>query len=328
MAHPMLSGLYPAAFGQVGVDIFFVVSGVIMWVTTSTDPSLNPGLFYRLRLTRIVPLYWFYTTSYVVVATVAPTQLFSAALAPWYVISSFLFIPARHPNGDIVPVYSLGWTLNYEMFFYFLFGLCLLARSQTIRLLAISATIGGLVIVGAIVKPESAVGLTYTDPIMLEFLAGVLIGSAFLKFGTRALPAIVGGVAIIASGALFLAFWGRDMPHLVMFGFPSALCVAGALAIETAGPRREFRLGAFLGDCSYSIYLAHPFVLRPFFIIVSVIFVEPNRTTQILLATVAIVIGIVGGIISHQTIERPLADRLRRYFVARKRTLANPKLAT
>jgi exopolysaccharide production protein ExoZ len=328
MAHPMLSGLYPAAFGQVGVDIFFVVSGVIMWVTTAIDSSLNPWLFFRLRLIRIVPLYWFYTAAYVVVATVAPTQLFSAALTPRYVISSLLFFPTRHPNGDIVPVYSLGWTLNYEMFFYFLFGLCLLARAQTVRLFAISAAIGGLVIVGAVVKPESAVGLTYTDPIMLEFLAGVLIGSAFLKFGTKALPAFVGGVAILAASALFLTFLGRDMPRLVMFGLPSALCVAGALAIETAGPRREFRLGAFLGDCSYSIYLAHPFVLRPFFIVASVIFIESTKLTQILLATVAIVVGVVGGVISYQTIERPFTGRLRRYFSARKRTLANPKPAT
>ena len=241
MAHPIVSGLYPAAFGQVGVDIFFVVSGVIMWVTTATDSSLNPWLFFRLRLIRIVPLYWFYTTAYVVVATVAPTQLFSAALTPWYVISSLLFIPTRHPNGDIVPVYSLGWTLNYEMFFYFLFGLCLLARSQTVRLFAISAAIGGLVIVGAIVKPESAVGLTYTDPIMLEFLAGVLIGSAFLKFGTRALPAFVGGVAILASGALFLTFLG---PGHATFGRCSGSRLRSALRARLRSKPRD-RAGNF-----------------------------------------------------------------------------------
>ena len=51
-------GIWP--FGQAGVDIFFVISGFIMWVTTH-DRRTTPLRFMTNRIVRIVPLYWLLT---------------------------------------------------------------------------------------------------------------------------------------------------------------------------------------------------------------------------------------------------------------------------
>jgi exopolysaccharide production protein ExoZ len=65
-------------FGGYGVDLFFVISGFIITVTTARDTS--PGVFFRKRLIRIVPLYWLVTFVYVLIAfmlirlTHAPTR--------------------------------------------------------------------------------------------------------------------------------------------------------------------------------------------------------------------------------------------------------------
>ena len=49
--------------GLAGVDIFFVISGFIMWIMAEKAyPS--PGEFIRKRVIRIVPLYWALTFSW------------------------------------------------------------------------------------------------------------------------------------------------------------------------------------------------------------------------------------------------------------------------
>jgi exopolysaccharide production protein ExoZ len=288
-----------------------VISGFIMWVTTANAPRPSPGSFWRSRVARIVPLYWFCTVAYIAVAMLIPTQLFHAAFASWHIVASFLFIPAEHPDGDIVPIYTLGWTLNYEMFFYFVFGLCLLVRSEIVRLATLSASLFGFVLIGAITMPKSAIGLFYTDPIILEFLAGVLVGAAFLKFNSFKVLEVAGYIAMAVSVAAYVGLYLGAAPRLIAFGLPSALCVAGAVVAEMGKRRGEFRFGSFLGDCSYSIYLAHPFVLRPIFIVASAVLVGPTRLSQVILALVCVAAGIGGGIMSFIVIEQPLGRRAR-----------------
>src|SRR5262245_20527151 len=48
------------SFGAVGVDIFFIISGFIMWVTTAPERT-TASSFIVNRIVRIVPLYWLVT---------------------------------------------------------------------------------------------------------------------------------------------------------------------------------------------------------------------------------------------------------------------------
>ncbi len=111
-----------------GVDIFFVVSGYIMYRTSHHLFGSASGvtLFALKRLIRIVPLYWAFTTLMVGVLVVMGDQLRSTQFDLWNVVSSYFFIPSERPDGRIAPVLSLGWTLNYEMFFYAIFAAGLL----------------------------------------------------------------------------------------------------------------------------------------------------------------------------------------------------------
>src|SRR5829696_2873445 len=122
-----------SAHGAAGVDIFFVISGFIMWMTTIGDtPTSKPLPFISRRISRIVPLYWVLTTGIVIVGLVRPDLLSSTVITVWHVLASFFFIPYPHPadNGSLVPVLIPGWTLNYEMFFYAIFACSLTVKPK------------------------------------------------------------------------------------------------------------------------------------------------------------------------------------------------------
>jgi peptidoglycan/LPS O-acetylase OafA/YrhL len=296
---------YTAHFGTVGVDLFFVISGFIMWTTTERNPR-GPVRFWLARIVRIVPLYWIFTTVYVAAALITPESFYVVHLEAAHIIKSFLFVPATHPNlGLIAPVYTLGWTLNYEMFFYLLFGFCLLVPWPRTRF-ALLATIFLLLVAGGLVlQPSGAIARTYTDPIMLEFLAGVMLAivSPLLMRGGA-----VAGLMLVAAAILWVGIvygYGFVPERIVSHGIPAITAVAGALMIEPVARGRPSRLWLMLGDASYSIYLAHPFGQR-------ILLIAVNRTVGVaaiaptLYVLTALIVGIAGGVACHFLIERPL----------------------
>jgi peptidoglycan/LPS O-acetylase OafA/YrhL len=182
---------------------------------------------------------------------------------PGYVLASYAFWPIARPDGVVEPLYSLGWTLNYEMAFYVLFALALgLSRRQAVA--AVWAMLLGLV--GLVLLTAPPLPLAYWgNPIVLEF--GIGMGLGLL----RAEGAVLGAVARLALGALGLALFAvvaaqaPDLPRLLAFGVPAGCLVAACgLGREhaTAQETVAVRLGAVLGDASYALYLIHPFVIR------------------------------------------------------------------
>jgi len=296
---------YAAHFGTVGVDLFFVISGFIMWTTTERSQR-GPVQFWLARIVRIVPLYWIFTTLYVAAALITPESFYVVHLEAAHIVKSYLFVPATHPNlGLVAPVYTLGWTLNYEMFFYLLFGFCLFVPWPRLRFALLATTFLLLVVCGLAVQPVGAIARTYTDPILLEFLAGVML--ATLSPLLMRLGAAI-GLVFIAAAILWVAVvygYGFVPERIVSHGLPAATAVAGALMIEPAARARPSRLWLMLGDASYSIYLGHPFAQRVLLIAVKraggVASIPP--TLYVLTALIA---GIAGGVACHFAIERPL----------------------
>ena len=89
----------------------------------------QPGatrVFFLRRLARIVPLYWAATAILVGYVYVAHRIFPPPFITTEGVIASFLFIPYPLPSGLMAPVHALGWTLNYEMFFYAVFALAIM----------------------------------------------------------------------------------------------------------------------------------------------------------------------------------------------------------
>jgi len=293
--------------GAGGVDLFFVISGFVM-VYASERLFAQPGatrIFFLRRLARIVPLYWAATAILVGYIYVAHRIFPPPFITTEGVISSFLFIPYPLPNGLMAPVHALGWTLNYEMFFYLLFGLCLFIPAPRIRVGLLAAAFLLLVIAGLLFEPSGAVARTYTDPILLEFLAGVMLAilsPLLMRCG------VLSGLALTAAGIIWVAVvygYGFAIERIAANGVPAVVAVAGALMIEPAAHARPNRFWLMLGDSSYSIYLAHPFAQR-------LLLIALNRTVgvaaiaPILYVPTALIVGIAGGVICHFLIERPL----------------------
>ena len=114
------------ALGQFGVDVFFVISGFIMW-TVSRDEASPAGFLLR-RIVRIAPLYWLATLAAALVTTEGGVTLGLGAPAG-DLAKALFFIPAYSARSpDVVePILSVGWTLNLEMAFYALFAASLAA---------------------------------------------------------------------------------------------------------------------------------------------------------------------------------------------------------
>jgi peptidoglycan/LPS O-acetylase OafA/YrhL len=257
-----------------GVDLFFVISGFVM-VHASGRLFGSEGaarVFLVRRLARIVPIYWATTTLWLVIALALPGLINSARPDAGAIAAAYLFIPHMRPDGLIQPIYSLGWTLNYEMFFYIAFAV-LIGLGRRGVVLALGGLFCAIVLAAWLVPPTSTLLRFWTAPIILLFAAGASVGLLSAE-GVRlkapaALALIAGGIGALAadppgftSDALRI-----DAPatfeRLVWWGGPAIAIVAGA----ALGPWREARGAAgralvTLGDASYALYLLHPFVIR------------------------------------------------------------------
>ncbi len=249
-----------------GVDIFFVLSGFIMTHTAAAEfgKSGAPLRFFLRRCARVVPLYWLLTSALLLGAAIAPSLLNVPIGDASHVLASYFFIPSGRGIDEIRPVLALGWTLNYEMLFYVFFGLALILPIR-LGIFWLSVLMLGLALIGNVVSPQQVQLAFWTSPIILEFLFGVYVALIFrrgLRIGIW--PALIMMAIGLLGFVRFSAIWEDDvLPQFLRSGLPAALFVLAA-AIGPALPSGRVVLwGVALGDASYSLYLSHPFILRP-----------------------------------------------------------------
>jgi len=249
LASPAATTLFKIfEYGHYGVDLFFVISGFIIYYSTErSDPS--PLQFLRRRVERIIPVYWFLTLLIVALALLMP-QVFRGTnwLDIHHLVTSLFFVSF---TDGVPPLLYVGWSLEYEMFFYLLVGLLLCRKKDTWNGVLILFSI--LVIAGQIKAiPEFAGHYRFLmDPIILEFAFGVLAAQIFC--GKKiAIP------GLIAVGCACIAVLLAVPAHRAfIIGLPSTLLVLGAayLSRTRTAPLPFETIVARLGDASYSIYL-------------------------------------------------------------------------
>jgi exopolysaccharide production protein ExoZ len=292
-------------FGRPGVLIFFVISGFVMMHACRDEP---PGLFLARRVIRVVPLYWLMTLIFF--AILFPNDL--AAGDPDrrvpHLAASLLFVPHHHLSitDRIWPVLVPGWTLNFEMFFFALFGLGLwwghVGR-------VVPAILLGLVATGLVATTQDPRLLTWTSPLLLLFLAGMGLAGLWRRFSFAPLaPLLPLGLASMLTAAL----GGLPAPATEpAFNLSAIMVVAGTLALQARRPEARLRLLGLLGDASYSIYLSHTILL--IFILKALRPLPLSGWTQFAVAIpVILVLCALGGIACHRRIERPMLRALRR----------------
>ncbi|MFJ5370384.1 acyltransferase family protein, partial [Bosea sp. CER48] len=250
-----------------GVDIFFVVSGFIM-VHASQDLFGRSGAwreFLKRRLARIVPLYWAMTTLFLLVGLAVPAVLNSGAPNLTQILGSYLFWPVVSTQGLVQPVYSLGWTLNYEMLFYVLFagGLALPMRWT---LPAVAAVLALLVAGEHLGRSPGLPFSFWGQPIVLEFAAGmgiaVLRQRGFRLHGAMRVLVAAAGVAVLVTAAQWPGSDGPWSSVIWRGGAAVLLMLAAGCGREGIVPIRPVKALAAVGNASYALYLVHPFVIR------------------------------------------------------------------
>lgn len=306
--------------GRAGVDLFFVISGFIMFHATHETPQ-TPLRFWTNRVVRIAPLYW--------LMTLLVAGLWLAGLAPFGVaklnvqdvLSSLAFLPDVRADGSPYPVLAVGWTLVYEMYFYVLFGLCLLLRSQAMALGAMAAFFLASWFALSLMADPSHMLSVYLQPITLEFVAGGALALVWRRL-PETLPAHVGrvwGYGLICVGGIALApaaaFFGEAINadgalRLAVFGGPTVLVVAGALVLERTGAICRHPRLLLLGAGSYAIYLIHPLGLQYGA-------AAAAGAGGLVAGMAAVIVAIALGVALHLHVEKPMLARLRRPASAR-----------
>jgi exopolysaccharide production protein ExoZ len=246
--------------GAAGVDIFFVISGFIMTVSSRhlAGSMLGWWIFLKNRITRIVPLYWLLTTVKLIVVVVAGDLALRTHLSSDFILSSYLFLPALDAAGHFRPLLAVGWTLTFEFFFYGLFAVALALRVDPLRFLLPALL---MVATGSLFRSSLLpTWALLADPIVLEFLFGIVVGKLVLS-GYR-LTSRSAAVALFASFACLLVIepW-TDQFRFLAWGLPAAMIVFSAISLEREYGHLIPKFVLKLGNASYSLYLSHGFVV-------------------------------------------------------------------
>jgi len=300
--------------GVSGVDIFFVISGFVMALTAGRA-GYPPLTFLRRRATRIIPIYWVVTLLAAILPFAAPGVFTENAFTWKHFILSLLFIPHVAPIApfNYSPLLTVGWTLNFEVFFYLVFA-ALMAFRLSARIVTMTILFSTLIVIDTLWHPDFTPLRFWADGQLFEFVMGCVIGWLYANGHLARIPVPLAWLGIVGASVAFAIFGANspDIPRVILFGIPAAMMVAGAVCLDQHG-RIEFSAAwKFLGDASYSIYLVHLMVI----IVVAKIWTMAGMPVEglanaIIFMSIAMAIGTLGGIATYLCIERPILNFFR-----------------
>src|SRR5205085_6006264 len=175
--------------GAAGVDLFFVISGFVMVYSSEAlfGRLDGPVRFFLRRLARIAPLYWVVTIAIILYIYAAHGATLWTIYSPGSLLASFLFWPYPRLDGLAFPVHLLGWTLNYEMFFYAVFAFAILLPRRA-AVATVCVAFAALVTIGQLYSLPLPFGF-WANSIILEFCYGMLIALLY-RAGVRLPPSV------------------------------------------------------------------------------------------------------------------------------------------
>lgn len=330
-------GLLSAVFGffvqfaYAGVDIFFVISGYVIWISSHSYQGKESSIrFIYNRATRIFLGYWPYLILYFLVLFF----LASDKLADVDYVGS-IFLTQIGIHKLLIPI---AWSLTYEMYFYLCFTFLLLLPRKYLALaikslfLLIVLIQGYHILFNDIYAPENFVYLPFyltfmTSPFCLEFLTGCLLGMYFESGRIKHLKSL-GALAVLvfATGFYYqqtyilptgLLAQGYFLPQRILFwGTTSVLLVAIFIELNKRGVIIMKRTSALLGGASYSIYLSHMpiiFLLKEFGFFTTFQNIAVLQELSVLVV-LAIIIGY--SVLHYWYIEQPLLKTSKRIWQA------------
>ena len=298
--------------GAFGVDLFFAISGFIMvYSSTALFGAIgSAALFMAKRIARIAPLYWLFTALCAIVI-LHQTRHQSNHSAFFANLAASLGFVSYLANEDGFPVYSLGWTLEYEMFFYVCFSAAL-ALPRHFAVFALAAALAILTLAGQIFEmPYWASYLASSQ--ILEFAAGMLAAELYLA-GVRLRAPFA--LALIGAGVVGLVLTTPTMDDWwaqrgLVWGSLAAAILAGAALWPAGGAGRVRGWFEAIGDASYSLYLVH---YALFLAIATVLrrIVDLHRIPPVVYFVFLVCSAIAAALASYRFFEAPVTRALQR----------------
>lgn len=300
--------------GACGVDIFFVISGLVMWHTTAGFSSQTSARrFLARRLTRIVPPYW---ACLVVVVALAASGLAYRHLriGATGLIESLFLLPPTTSAGMVIGV---AWTLVYELYFYVICTAALCFPWQRYRVALMGALLAGVPLALAM-GGATAQSRYYGSPIVVEFLGGVLLGALCTKL-PRSNSFIRLMVALVCIALFYCASVASPDKATAglpaswrwwAWGVPGLLLVAAFVHMEDTRSALSRALTS-LGNASYVLYLTHGFAMIAFAkAIKSGVF--HSASSLWMAAACVTVFAVALSAVLHLYVEKPLMARFQR----------------
>ncbi|MCM8557597.1 acyltransferase family protein [Sphingomicrobium sediminis] len=241
LGYPLESLAMLDPWANAGVDLFFVLSGYLM-VAIQDRKARSPWRFAADRAARILPLYWFMLA----IVTVAGMAGLFAPSSAAHILASFALLSQPLVGAD--PILYVGWTLEYEAWFYAAFAGAIALGSRVGLLPVLAIAIALMVMVAG------------AEWVAFEFLLGAMVARLLPRLDTRRHRAV--GMAALAIGICgLLASLGLEGSYdlrLIAWGLPATLLLVAALTLPQIGEGALTRAG----DASYALYLSHPIVLQ------------------------------------------------------------------
>ncbi|QHD70734.1 acyltransferase family protein (plasmid) [Sphingobium yanoikuyae] len=264
---------YPAAYGQLGVQLFFVASAFTMCMSAShrREEPHPVSSFYIRRVFRIAPLYYVGILLYFLIDSMWP---FFPTVKSVYtfgnVLANLLFVHGFVPDAYNRVVLG-GWSIAAEMSFYLLFPLMYPICKQLhdkYGLIAIATLAALFVAVSAVfnlaVIPkfgESIANTNFWYCMILNQVAVFIVGMGtyfhlqrrrfFVRFGVDA-------AAFVALSVLSGAFLLANAPWaMVLLPATAGLSFAFLLSVVRGFGQSRIGLVERIGQHSYSMYIFH-----------------------------------------------------------------------
>lgn len=259
--------------GEIGVDLFFVLSGFLIYGTLISR-KFDFFRYMKRRIVRIYPTFLAVFAVYLILSVLFPdkSKIPSGYQdASIYILQNVLLLPGLF---NIDPIITVAWSLSYEMFFYLFMPLA-------IRIGNMQAWTAGMRVIVLLAASALALPILASagGPVrLMMFCSGAILFEIDAKNSHRQLPTFLGFIAL--AGAL-------AAPLVPITGLPGTLFRMGAIYIAffllcyfcfRAGPGDAIaRVFSFtplrwLGNMSYSYYLVHGLTLNAVFMITGKIF--------------------------------------------------------
>lgn len=270
--------------GEIGVDIFFLISGIVIYISTQEQRARNAATFLVRRLFRVVIPAW---AAMILMACVRPPRIIDALLG-----AAFIPLENGHPPGYGFSFLIVAWTLTYELIFYSIFSLALTtqigrrhrASVTSIIILAMVATVQSLT--GHLTVDATQAGLFPSsklfpmqvlsllgNPLFLEFVLGLVLAALYQRHIFHRLrhwrPFF--GLALICLASMTVGFQYHDGDGLTNGGLLAFWIVIGALTLQSHLDTMDNNTNVYwhdipesLGNISYSLYLTHPIIKLTF----------------------------------------------------------------